>query len=197
METFFFYLQLGFAHITDFKGYDHLLFIVAIACFYGHHEVKKLIWLLTAFTVGHSLTLGLAATGWIHFPSALAEVIIPFSILIASCLNVYKIKQGISDSRLIYAVICGFGLVHGLGFSTYFAAVLGQEESVVLPLLAFNIGLEVGQVIIVVAFLLLRKLVYARLHPAHSDAVLFLSGGTAMVSFILFLEHLVAYVAPS
>ena len=197
METFFFYLQLGFQHITDFKGYDHLLFIVAIASFYGHKELIKLIWLLTAFTLGHSLTLGLAATGWIHFPPALAEVIIPFSILVASCMNVYKIKKGITDNRLIYAVICGFGLVHGLGFSTYFAAVLGQEESVVLPLLAFNVGLELGQIIIVVAFLLLRKVIYARLRPAHADAVLFLSGGTAMVSFILFVEHLVAYLAPS
>ncbi len=196
METFFFYLQLGFEHITDFKGYDHLLFIVAIACFYGQHELKKLIWLLTAFTLGHSLTLGLAATGWIHFPPALAEVIIPFSILVASCMNVYKIKNELVDNKLIYAIICGFGLVHGLGFSTYFSAVLGQEESVLIPLLAFNVGLEVGQVLIVLAFLLLRKLIYARLRPTHVDAVLFLSGGTAMVSFILFLEHLVAYVSP-
>jgi hydrogenase/urease accessory protein HupE len=194
METFFFYLKLGLNHITDLNGYDHLLFIVAVACFYTIKDSKKLVYLLTAFTLGHSITLGLAATKLIHFSSEIAEIIIPFTILVTSILNLIKLNKTQSKETVLYIVITIFGLIHGLGFSTYFSAILGNEESVVFPLLSFNIGLEIGQIIIVLIFLVLREMLSKMIQFKHIESVIFLSGGTAMVSFILFLEHLSSYL---
>jgi len=194
METFFFYLKLGLEHITDLNGYDHMLFIVAVACFYPSNEVKKMVILLTAFTVGHSITLALAATKTIHFSSSIAEIIIPFTILCTSLINLYQLNHPRNKNILIYTIISIFGLIHGLGFSTYLSAILGNEESIVLPLLSFNIGIEIGQIVIVLLFLLLRNLIEKNIHCTHKESVIFLSGGTSFVSFILFMEHLSSYL---
>lgn len=160
MTEFELYLRLGFEHISDLKGYDHILFVIALAAVYPLREWKHLLVLVTAFTIGHSVTLALSTLGWVNVDADLIETLIPVTIFITAAINIFERfakdpeKALQRDWRMKYALAIGFGLIHGLGFSNYLRAILGSEESLVLPLFSFNVGLELGQlVILVITFL--------------------------------------------
>ena len=158
MSEFQAYFQLGFDHITDSNGYDHILFIVALCTVYTLVDWKKVIILVTAFTIGHSITLALATMGMISIRPDVIELLIPVTILITAILNffhktpkTYYAKEQTYSAR--YPLALAFGLIHGLGFSNYLRALLGKEADILNPLLGFNIGLEIGQLLIVVVVL--------------------------------------------
>ncbi len=165
MSEFSVYLRLGFDHISDLAGYDHILFVIALAAVYSLRAWRSMLVLVTAFTIGHSLTLGLATMGWLNVDAALIEKLIPVTIFITASINVaerFAIDPGEAlqrDWRMKYILALGFGLIHGLGFSSYLRAVLGREESIVLPLFSFNVGLELGQLVILVITLIASGLV--------------------------------------
>lgn len=156
MSEFSLYLRLGFEHISDLNGYDHILFVIALAAVYPLREWKHLLVLITAFTIGHSITLALATLGVVNFNPDLIETLIPVTIFITAVINIAERfakdpeKALQRDWRMKYALAIGFGLIHGLGFSNFLRAVLGAEESLVLPLFSFNVGLEFGQLVILV-----------------------------------------------
>jgi hypothetical protein len=162
MSEFLAYFELGFDHITDSKGYDHILFIIALCAIYTIKDWKKVLILVTAFTLGHSITLILATTQVIQVRSDIIEFLIPITILITAMLNFtnkstrsYNSKFTDSSSTYRYPIALGFGLIHGLGFSNYLVTLLGKETQLLGPLLGFNVGLEVGQLIIISIFLLI------------------------------------------
>lgn len=153
MDEFLVYARIGFRHIADLAGYDHILFIAALAIPYAPRDWRRLALLVTAFTVGHSLTLALATLRLVSVRPALVETLIPLTIIVTAALALFEQRRADeprpSTSPLLrYALALGFGLVHGLGFSTYLRALLGAEESIALPLFAFNVGLELGQLLI-------------------------------------------------
>ena len=156
------YIQLGIDHILDPEGLDHLYFIVSFCLLYSIRDIRKIAALVTAFTVGHSITLALAALDKINVNPDLIESLIPITILISCLLNYWALlKQRdyrVPKGYLIYIVILFFGLIHGLGFSNFLSAMLFEDESIVTPLLGFNIGIEVAQLIIVVVVLLVLSL---------------------------------------
>lgn len=146
------YLKLGLDHILDINGYDHILFVTVLCALYDPIQWKKILILVTAFTIGHSLTLALAALGIVHVNPTLIERLIPITIMLTGIFNIMTItKKALNNSNVMYnyGLALGFGLIHGLGFSNYFSAILGHEESIIKPLFAFNIGVEVGQIFIV------------------------------------------------
>ncbi|MFN4085556.1 MAG: HupE/UreJ family protein [Spirosomataceae bacterium] len=156
METFLTFLQLGFEHITDLNGYDHILFVLSLCAVYTIWDWKRVLILVTAFTVGHSITLALAALQILSFDQDLIEFLIPVSILITCLTNLFQqngrngqILQERKTLRYLFAAF--FGLIHGMGFSTYLRSLLGKSSQIVNELLAFNIGLEIGQLLIVIA----------------------------------------------
>lgn len=152
------YLGLGFDHILDPNGYDHILFVTALTAVYTFRDWKKILWLVTAFTLGHSLTLALAALDVVAFNPDLIETLIPVTIILTALFQMYRVlskTEEYTSATVAYVLTTGFGLIHGLGFSNYFRAILGKESSIVQPLLAFNIGVELGQLIIVLVSLLL------------------------------------------
>lgn len=152
------YLSLGFDHILDPNGYDHILFVTALTAVYTFRDWKKIIWLVTAFTLGHSLTLAMAALDMVAFNPDLIETLIPVTIILTALFQMYRVLSKTEENTsasVAYVLTTGFGLIHGLGFSNYFKAILGKESSIVQPLLAFNIGVELGQLIIVLVSLLL------------------------------------------
>ncbi|WP_159469303.1 HupE/UreJ family protein [Dyadobacter sp. 3J3] len=158
MSEFQAYFQLGFDHITDSNGYDHILFIVALCTVYTLVDWKKVIILVTAFTIGHSITLALATMGMISIRPDVIELLIPFTILITAILNFFHktpktsyAKEQSYNAR--YPLALTFGLIHGLGFSNYLRALLGKEADILNPLLGFNVGLEIGQLLIVLIVL--------------------------------------------
>lgn len=178
MDTFLIYLRLGFEHITDPRGYDHILFVVALCAVYTVQQWRQVLVLVTAFTIGHSITLALATLQLISYSTSLVELLIPITILITAVTNFFYreprvrtlavTERGQSGQRWRYGLALAFGLIHGMGFSNYLRSLLGREAEIVQPLLAFNIGLELGQLIIVslvlgVAFLALVVLRVSRL----------------------------------
>ncbi|HEV7349215.1 HupE/UreJ family protein [Telluribacter sp.] len=161
MSEFQAYLQLGFEHITDPNGYDHILFVVALCTIFTLRDWKKVLILVTAFTIGHSVTLALATLNIVSIRSDVIELLIPVTILITACMNFFHptpkttLVTEEKSSPLRYPLALLFGLIHGLGFSTYLRSLLGGEASILEPLLAFNVGLELGQILIVFIALLL------------------------------------------
>ena len=153
MGQFELYFRLGTNHILDLAGFDHILFVVALCSLYSVADWKRILILITAFTIGHSVTLALATFQLVSVNSDLVEFLIPVTIAITAAGNVLnpKTSKGI---QLNYFFAIFFGLIHGLGFSNYLKALLGNEGSVLIPLFAFNVGLEAGQLLIVLIFIL-------------------------------------------
>jgi hypothetical protein len=187
MSDFQLYLLTGFEHISDLKGYDHILFIMALCAVYQLKDWKKLLVLITAFTLGHSITLALATLKIVKVNSAFIEFLIPITILLTCVLNFFRNEKTKSEStRYFFAVF--FGLIHGLGFSNFLIALLGNEESLLLPLFAFNLGLEIGQLLIVGCTLLISFVLITILKAKNRDWNLILSGAVAGISITLIAE---------
>jgi len=156
MDEVVMYLHLGFRHIMDWEAWDHILFVLVLTIRYQWTDWKKLLVLITAFTIGHSITLALSTLNWVNFPTALVEFLIPITIVFTAVSN-YWVKTFDFRSKypLIYFLALFFGLIHGLGFSTFLKSMLGKEESIFPPLFTFNIGLELGQLLIVSIILII------------------------------------------
>jgi len=152
------YLQLGFEHIIDIQGLDHVLFILSLCLSANAKSLKDLLILITAFTIGHSITLAASALDIITVPTSIVENAIPITIIVSCLINIYQeIKN--SSSRASYFLVLIFGFIHGMGFSNFFRSILGKEESIIGPLFAFNVGVEVAQASIVsVVFIILLGL---------------------------------------
>jgi hydrogenase/urease accessory protein HupE len=145
------FAQLGVRHILDVEALDHLLFLVALAAIYQFRDLRALLWVVTAFTVGHSITLALAVTGTLHLPSSLVEFLIPLTIVITGIENVVVSDRTRAPWGGRYRpVLAGvFGLVHGAGFAAYLQTLF--VERIAVPLLGFNRGIEAGQLIVLAA----------------------------------------------
>lgn len=158
------WFSTGIEHILDINGYDHMMFVCLLVLAYPVKEWKKLLMLITAFTLGHSLTLALSISDVIRLPQKHTEFFIILTIIFTSVYLLFTSKNTAKGGRVIYLIICCFGLIHGLGFSYLLKAMLGSSEGIIVPLLMFNVGLELGQIIIVVlmAFVMLLIGKYAK-----------------------------------
>lgn len=155
MENFWLWFTTGFQHILDVNGYDHILYIAALCVSFNYLEYKKLFLLITAFTLGHSLTLCFSVFNVININQALIEILIPSTILITCLINVFSIKSENKKFSYKYLLALVFGFIHGMGFSYLLKSLLSKEESIIWPLISFNIGLEIGQIIVVFVMLLI------------------------------------------
>jgi hypothetical protein len=205
-SEFVVYLRLGIDHIADIRGYDHILFIAALTAVYSPAEWRRLLWLVTAFTLGHTVTLALATLDLVRVNSALVEVLIPVTIVLTSFVNILEwsrkpesLPAGLPapkrsrSSPAKYALALFFGLIHGLGFSTFLRAMLGGEEGIALPLFGFNVGLEIGQLLIVCSVLLVSYFLVRVTRLAHRDWVFVLSGATAGIALTMIVDRLVDF----
>ncbi len=200
MQSFFVYLRLGFDHITDLGGYDHILFVVALCAMYTLRQWRQVLVLVTAFTLGHSLTLALATLRLIQYPIKLIEVLIPITILITAVINLMApaspVNSSIFTSRLVvvrqrrlrYGLALAFGLIHGMGFSSYLRSLLGREADIISPLFAFNVGLELGQLLIVTITLSISAAVVGWLSLRQRDWTRLVSGLVALASVWLIIS---------
>jgi hypothetical protein len=193
MNEFLIYLQLGYQHITDINGYDHILFVIALCAIYRMSDWQKILYLVTAFTIGHSITLALAALELIEYSTDLIEFLIPVTIILTCFANFFhrsteSVLNPEKFSRIRYLFAMMFGLIHGMGFSNYLKSLLGKDESIVLQLLAFNLGLEIGQLLIVTIAITLSFLVLNGLKIKKHTWNLILSAFVAGVAFKLMTE---------
>lgn len=154
MNEFWIWFSTGVEHILSISGYDHILFVTLLVFTYCFNKWGKLMMLISAFTIGHSISLGLSVTNHVQLPQALVEFLIGLSILITSVHHLITFnKTEQKNSIFLIFIVVFFGLIHGLGFSYLLKSLLGKEDSIFIPLLCFNLGLEVGQLIIVSAVL--------------------------------------------
>ncbi len=192
MSGFSLYFGLGRDHILDYaNGYDHILFVVALCSIYLLRDWKKILILVTAFTVGHSITLALATLDIISIDGALIEFLIPLTIFITAISNLLSKEAGIAIGRvqINYVLALFFGLVHGLGFSNYLRSLLGKEGNIISSLLAFNLGLELGQIIVVTLFLVAGFILIDLLKVSRRDFKLVLSSAIAGIALILLKDR--------
>ncbi len=155
MNDFTFYFKLGWQHIISWEAADHLLFIAALAAIYLVSNWKQVLILVTAFTIGHSCTLALSVYDIVRIKSSLVEFLIPLTIILTAIFNLVQKKYDPESLRLNFFLALLFGLVHGMGFANTIRFMLAKSQTIGIPLLGFNIGLEVGQVVVVTLILVL------------------------------------------
>jgi hypothetical protein len=190
MQDFNLYFELGWQHILDWQGYDHILFVMVLCGTYSLSEWKKVLILVTAFTLGHSVTLALSALKVVTVDAGLIEFLIPLTILITAASNIFQKRRQKKESTLKYILALFFGLIHGLGFSNYLKALLGKSNTIVAELFAFNVGLEFGQILIVLATLALSFFLIWVVKVRKADWTFFLSSAIFGISFVMSAERL-------
>ncbi|GAA4276791.1 HupE/UreJ family protein [Aquimarina mytili] len=177
MSEFWLYVKLGFGHVLDWNAYDHILFLVVLTVGYTLDNWKRILWLVTLFTVGHTISLFLAAYNVVSVNSKLVEFLIPLTILATAIFNVLTGKSGSKTSKIgvLYGATIFFGLIHGLGFSSYFRAISSNVSSKILPLIEFALGIEISQIIVVLIVVLVSFVAQTFLRFSKRDWILIVS----------------------
>lgn len=190
MSDFGFYFHLGWEHIISLSALDHQLFIAALAAIYILKDWKQVLILITAFTIGHSLTLALSVLDIIRFNSSWVEFLIPCTIVITAFSNLFLKEFTKRKMRINYLLALLFGLIHGMGFANSLRPMLASDQGIGWSLFGFNLGLEAGQIVVVIALLLLAKIVLDILKINRRDWVLFLSSAVFGIALKMALERI-------
>ncbi len=175
MSDFVFYLRLGWEHIMNIGALDHIFFIMALAAIYMLKDWRRVLVLVTAFTIGHSLTLALSTLRIIEVPSAWVEFLIPCTIIFTALANLFQRNFTTITIRINYFFALFFGLIHGLGFANALRFILAEDQNFGWSLFGFNVGLEAGQIVIVFFILLLAQLFVGFLNINRRGWVIFIS----------------------
>ena len=191
MEDFKLFFQLGWEHIISLDALDHLLFIAALTSLYNLYNWRKVLILITSFTIGHSLTLALASLSVIQFNNSWIEFLIPLTIIITCIFNIFQ-KENISDKnvRLNYFFALFFGLIHGMGFANTIRFMLMKSQTITLPLLSFNIGIEAGQILVVLSLLYIAHIFIAAAGLKQKWWTIVISGISGIIAFYMCITRL-------
>lgn len=189
MSEFQAYFIFGYEHILTFAAFDHILFLMALCAIYKINQWKQVLILITAFTIGHSITLFLSVKNIFTLPSNQTEFYIALTILITAFYNILPKKNSSIKIKFNYLMALGFGLIHGLGFSNQLKSLFSGDE-ILMPLFGFNIGIEAGQILIVLCILVLSFIIFNIFKAKQRDWKLFLSGGAAFVALQMMIDRI-------
>ena len=189
MGDFGFYFGLGWEHIISLDALDHQLFILVLAALYTFRDYKRVLILVTSFTIGHSVTLALSALDIITLPSPLVEFLIPCTIVITAITNLFQKTFTTRAIQLNYFLALFFGLVHGLGFANTIRFVLAEGQSLGWALFGFNVGLEAGQIVIVLLILAIAYLVLQVFKAPRREWIVFVSAAVFSLALRMALER--------
>jgi hypothetical protein len=192
MNDFSFYLGLGWEHIMSWDALDHLLFIAALSAIYLLRDWKQVLILVTAFTIGHSLTLALSVLDILRFPSSWVEFLIPCTIVFTAVSNLFQHSFSPRSIRVNYLLALVFGLIHGMGFANTIRFMLSKDQQIFGPLLGFNIGLEIGQIVVVCIILVVAHVIVSVWKAPRRDWVVFISAATCSLALKMALERIPA-----
>lgn len=190
MDDFKLYFGIGWEHIMSWDALDHLLFIAALAAIYLINDWKQVLILVTAFTIGHSLTLALSVYNVIKVQDKWVEFLIPCTIVITAISNLFQKNFTPKSIRINYFLALFFGLIHGLGFANTIRFMLAEDQNLGIGLFGFNVGLELGQIVVVSILLLLAYIIINLLKIARRDWVIFLSAGVFSLALKIVLERI-------
>ncbi len=177
MSQFWLYFQIGLEHVLDWNAYDHVLFIIVLVATFSFHSWVKLLWLITIFTLGHTLALFLSVYGVIVVSSRWVEFFIALTILVTAVYNLFtaKKKESQRNMNLLYFITAFFGIIHGFGFASYFKMISSGTESKFLPLIEFALGIEVAHLIVAFVVLVLAFICQNLFRLNRRDWILVLS----------------------
>ena len=190
MSDFGFYFRLGWEHIISWNALDHQLFILALAAIYLLKEWKQVLILVTAFTIGHSLTLALTVFNVIHFPSNWIEFLIPCTIVLTAISNLFQKNFTPRSIRINYFLALFFGLIHGMGFANKLRYILAEDQNIGWSLFGFNVGLEAGQIAVVIIILAISFLFVELLKINRREWVIFVSAAAFSIAIKMALERI-------
>jgi hypothetical protein len=190
MSDFGFYFKLGWEHIISIGALDHQLFILALAAIYLLKDWKQVLILVTAFTIGHSITLALSVFDIIRFSAKWVEFLIPCTIVFTAIINLFQKSFTPRSVRINYFLALFFGLVHGMGFANSIRFMLASDQSIGWGLFGFNVGLEVGQIAMVLAILLFSTILITLFKVNRRDWVIFASAGIFGLALKMALERI-------
>lgn len=189
MSDFGFYFTIGWQHIISLDALDHQLFILALTVLYTLREWKQVLILVTAFTIGHSITLALSTLNILTVPSDLVEFFIPCTIFITAATNIIKPASSPKNIQINYFFAMFFGLVHGLGFANALKFMLAKDQSLGWSLLSFNLGLETGQIAVVIFLLLLAHIFIFYLKVNRKYWIITISAVILLVSLKMAIDR--------
>lgn len=190
MQDFLLYLKLGWEHIISLDALDHQLFVLALIAVYSYNDFKKILILVTAFTIGHSITLALSVLDMVRIPSNWVEFLIPLTIAITALDNILMKNNQKSLMKMNYYLALIFGLIHGMGFANTARVMLAKEQSIFFPLLGFNVGLELGQIVVVIAILAVLFILLIIFGINRKDWIMFVSSGVFALALKMALERI-------
>lgn len=192
MSQFWLYFNLGLHHVLDWQAYDHILFLVVLVAAYSFNEWLKVIWLVTLFTLGHTLSLALATFDVIMVRSVLVEFLIPLTILITAVFNLFTAGKNPrhGKTQILYFVTLFFGIIHGLGFSGFFKSVTANVSNKTLPLLEFALGIEAAQIIVVLLVLVLSFIFQTIFRFSKRDWVMVISSIVIGFTIPMLIENI-------
>lgn len=185
MNDFSFYFNIGWHHIISRDALDHQLFILALAAIYLIKDWRQVLILVTAFTIGHSVTLFLSVKRILTINSSWVEFLIPCTILATAAANLFQKKFTTKTIRINYFLALFFGFIHGLGFANTIRVALASDQSLGWGLFGFNVGLEAGQVVVVIIILAVSFLVVDLFKANRRDWMLFVSGGAFVNALVM------------
>ncbi len=149
MDEFIFYTEFGLTHVLDVQAYDHVLFFIVLTINYGFKDWKKALWLITFFTIGHTLTLTLSTYHLIYVKMDIVEFLIPLTIFITAFYNISTSKKIYKNKTIGSFFAFTFGLIHGLGFSGAIRILIDDTDQKFLPIMEFALGIEIAQIVVV------------------------------------------------
>ena len=190
LQDFIFYFKLGWEHIISLDALDHQLFILALIAIYSYTNIKQVLILVTAFTIGHSATLLLSVLDVIRFDSAWVEFLIPCTIVITAVSNLLRTNFDMKSVRINYFLALGFGLIHGMGFANSIRMMLAKDQNMGWGLFGFNMGLEAGQIFMVLIILIITFLTFNYTKIKRMSWVLFVSAAVFSLALKMALERI-------
>ncbi|PTX44827.1 HupE/UreJ protein [Christiangramia gaetbulicola] len=174
MSQFWLYFKLGLDHVLDWQAYDHVLFLIVLVASYGFSTWKRVLWLVTLFTLGHTLALFLSVYEIVRVDSNYVEFLIPVTILATAIFDIATAGKKVRNTNfnILYFTTVFFGLIHGLGFSSYFKMIAAGSDSKFLPLIEFALGIEAAQVIVVLGVMIIGFLLQNVFKVSKRDWIL-------------------------
>jgi hypothetical protein len=190
MQDFNFFFGLGWEHIISWQALDHQLFIAALSAIYILSDWKKVLILVTAFTIGHSLTLALSIMDVVRFNRNWVEFLIPCTIVVTAISNLFQKQFTAKSIRINYFLALFFGLIHGMGFASALRPMLARDQGIGWSLFGFNVGLEVGQITVVLILLIIGMIALDILKVKRRDWVIFLSAAVFSLAMKMAIERI-------
>lgn len=189
MNDFSFYFKIGWEHIITTEALDHIFFVAALAAIYMLKDWKQVLILITAFTIGHSITLALSSLSIVEVSTDWVEFFVPCTIVITAAANLFQKTFTPKAIRINYFLALFFGLIHGMAFANTLRMILASDQSFALSMFSFSLGLELGQVLIVFIILLLSQLIVGLLKTPRRDWVIFISAAIMALAMQMAIER--------